>query len=410
MSKLRKVGGTYMEEISLRELIEILIKRKNIIIGITVFAVLVSGILSYFILSPQYEAKMVLMTSNLTDQIQNIEANGNGNVSKVLDAISQYPSMNQETYRQQIKTPAVMAKTIEDLKLEDEYSIESLASKISLEAVKDTELITIKMQHNDPEKAANIINKVGENFISVVESNAKERASKTSENIKEQMEVEKKKYDEALVELKEFLSQPRTADELQLELNAKLEQITFFKTQLNELSIRKDALESAVQVAENEPSQGGNLTIRQTSGMNLIFDDSAKTLKVELAEVKASMESIEGKIAEMQKGIETLQTELQDKQHEKSLVEQKVNIAQTTYEAFVKKYEELKVTESSKIGEASITVISRAFPSTRPVAPRKALNVAISLVLGLMVGVFIAFFQEYWQSTGEEKEFEKDNI
>lgn len=399
-----------MEEISLRELIEVLIKRKNIIILITAFAVLAAGIVSYFVLSPQYEARMVLMTSNLSEQFQSIDENGNGSVDKVLDAISQYPSMNLETYRQQIKTPAVMDKTIKDLNLEGEYSIETLASKISLETVKDTELITIKMQHTDPEKAANIINKVGENFISVVESNAKERAVKTSENIKEQMDVEKEKYDAALVELKEFLSQPRNADELELELNAKLEQVTFFKTQLNELSIRKDALESAVQVAENEPSQGGNLTIRQTSGMNLIFDDSAKTLKVELAEVKASMESIEGKIAEMQKGIETLQTELQDKQHEKSLVEQKVNIAQTTYEAFVKKYEELKVTESSKIGEASITVISRAFPSTRPVAPRKALNVAISLVLGLMVGVFIAFFQEYWQSTGEEKELEKDNI
>ncbi|MCF6464776.1 GumC family protein [Clostridium sp. Cult2] len=399
-----------MEEISLRELIEILIKRKKFIILITLFAVITAGILSFFVISPQYEAKMVLMTSNISEQFQNIEGDSNGNVGKVLDAISRYPSMNQETYRQQIKTPAVMSKTIEDLNLQDEYSIESLASKINLEAIKDTELITIKMQHTDPEKAANIINKVGENFISVVESNAKDRASKTSHNIKEQMEVEKKKYDEALIELKELLSQPRNADELKLELNAKLKQITNFKTQLNELSIRKDALESAIQVAEKEPSQGGNVTIRQTSGMNLIIDDSAKTLKIELAEVKGSIESIEGKISEMQKDIETLQTELQDKQHEKSLIEQKVNIAQTTYEAFVKKYEELKVTESSKIGESSITVISRAFPSTRPVAPRKSLNVAISLVLGLMIGVFVAFFQEYWQSTEEEVESGKENI
>lgn len=403
-----------MEEISLRELIEILIKRKKIIILITVFAVLVAGILSYFILSPQYEAKMILMTSNISEQFQNIEGNSDGNVTKVLDAISQYPSMNLETYRQQIKTPAVMTKTIEDLNLEDEYSIESLASKINLETVKDTDLITIKMQYTDPEKAAKIINKVGENFISVVESNAKERASKTSENIREQMEVEKKKYDEALVELKEFLSQPRNAAELELELNAKLEQITYFKTQLNELSIRKDALDAAVEIAEKDPNRSNRLIVRQDStnsgAMNLVLDESSNSLKIELAEVEASINSIKNKISEMQKDIESLQTELQEKKHKESLVEQKVNIAQTTYEAFVKKYEELKVTESSKIGEASITVISKAYPSTKPVAPRKSLNLAISLVLGLMVGVFVAFFQEYWQSTGEEKELGKENI
>lgn len=402
-----------MEEISLRELIEILMKRKKIIILVTVFAVLAAGILSYFILSPQYEAKMILMTSNISEQFQNIEGNSGGNVSKVLDAISQYPSMNLETYRQQIKTPAVMTKTIEDLNLEDEYSIESLASKINLETVKDTDLITIKMQHTDPEKAAKIINKVGENFISVVESNAKERALKTSENIKEQMEVEKKKYDEALVELKEFLSQPRNAAELELELNAKLEQITYFKTQLNELSIRKDALDAAVEIAEKDPNRSNRLIVRQDStnsgAMNLVLDESSNSLKIELAEVEASINSIKNKISEMQKDIESLQTELQEKKHKESLVEQKVNIAQTTYEAFVKKYEELKVTESSKIGEASITVISKAYPSTKPVAPRKSLNLAISLVLGLMVGVFVAFFQEYWQSTGEE-ELGKENI
>lgn len=403
-----------MEEISLRELIEILIKRKNIIIYITAFAVLTAGIVSYFVLSSQYEAKMVLMTSNLGEQVQSINENGNGNVDKVLDAISQYPSMNLETYREQIKTPEVMAKTIKDLKLEEEYSVETLANKISLETIKDTELITIKMEHDDPEKAADIINKVGENFISVVESNTKERVTKTSENIKEQMAIEKEKYDEALVELKEFLSQPRNADELQLELDAKLGQITYFKTQLNELAIRKDGLISAVQVAEKEPGKGNSLNLRLDSGnldsMNLVFDDSTRALKIELAEVETKIESTKNKITEMQKNIEELQIELQDKAHEKSMVQQKVDIAQTTYEAFVKKYEELKVTESSKIGESSITIISKAYPSNRPVAPRKALNVAISLVLGLMIGVFVAFFQEYWQSTGEEIKLEGDNI
>lgn len=401
-----------MEEISLRELVEILLKRKKVIIMITAIAVLVTGILSFFVISPKYEAKMVLITSNISGQIKSVEATDEGTVNNVLNAISQYPSMNLETYRQQIKTPEVLQKTIEDLNLEEDYSVETLANQITLETVEDTDLISIKINHKDPELAAKIINKVGENFILVVENSLKERLSNTLQYIEEQMAVEKEKYDLALLEQKELLSQPKNADELQRELNAKLQQITNYKTELNDLSIRKEALEAAIETAENEPKKTNSLTIRQSSSsdtMNLVLDDTEKALKIDLAEVNASIDSINNKITEMQEDIENLQVELQEKIHEEQLVQQKVNIAKATYEAFVKKYEELKVTESSKIGEASITIMSKAYPPTQPVSPKKTLNVAIALVLGLMLGVFVAFFQEYWQSTSEEMKVKEEN-
>ena len=396
-----------MEEISLRELIDILIKRKKTIIYITTFAVLITGVLNFLVLKPKYEVKMILMTSNISEQFKKTGENlsGSNNVGNILDAISQYPSMDLETYRQQIKTPEVMAKTITDLNLEDEYTVETLSEKISLETVKDTELITIKMQDGDAQKAADIVNKVGENFASVVSDNAKERASKASEHIKEQMEIEKEKYDEALLELKEFLSQPRTAKELELEMDAKLEQITQFKTRLNELDIRKDALESAVGIAGTNSSRI-NIQPMENSPqtMNIVSGDAKNMLKIELAEVGKSIESTKQKIIKMQEEIEGLQIELQEKKHKENLIQQKVGIAQATYESFVKKYEELKVAESSKIGEAGITVISKAYASSKPIAPRKTLNVAISLVLGIIIGVFIAFFQEYWQFTDKDME------
>ena len=65
-----------MEEISLRELIEILLRRKYIIIGITVGALFASFIYSYFIVTPEYQARAVL-------KIANYQANGSKNI-KVL--------------------------------------------------------------------------------------------------------------------------------------------------------------------------------------------------------------------------------------------------------------------------------------------------------------------------------------
>lgn len=391
-----------MEEISLRELIEILIKRKKMIAAITTVSVLIATIFSFFILKSTYEAKMVMMTSNLGNQL-----NTNGDIDKVdslLNAMSQYPDMSLETYRQQIKAPEVLRKTITDLGLENEYRPSTLADRITLETIKETQLITIKMTHTDSEKAAKIVNTVGQNFISFVTEKAQERFAKNSEYVKTQMETEKVKYEEALLELKEILSQPRGAKELGLELDSSFEQITEFKAALNELEVKRDGLIKAIEESEKSSNNKGSMIVKPNLGdnFNISFDDSNKVMKIDLAETEGRISSIKNQIEDLQEHIEKLQVEYQDKQYEEKVVKQKVDIAQKTYESFSGKYEELKVSETAKLGELSINIISSAYPTTRPVGPRKALNLAISLVLGLMIGVFVAFFIEYWQSTNEE--------
>jgi len=393
-----------MEEISLRELIEILLRQKKIIIGITLVAVVLATIVSYVVLDPVYETKMVLMASQFNDKLQSTQLNGEG-IDSLLNAISQYPTMTLETYRQQITAPRVMRETIQELGLEQEYDVESLARSITLETITNTNLISIKMKHNDPEKAALIVNKVGERFMNFVSEKAKESATTSSAYIKEQMEVEKDNLDQMLQEQKEFLSQPRGVLELSQELEGKLLQITTYKKTLTDLEIRQNALQAGIKVAEAEAPDSNRVFLKDTDGngtMQLTIEDTSTLMKIELAEAQSNIRAMGEQIIVLQQGIEDIQVELQEKKHQERLIDQKVTMAQKTYDAFYKKYEELRVTESSKIGEATITVISKAFPTTQPVAPRKALNIAITAVLGLMVGVFVAFFKEYWIATSEE--------
>jgi len=400
-----------MEEISLRELIEILIKRKNIIIGCTIFAILVSFIVSFAVLKPKYETKMVLMASNFSDKIQSTSLD-NSNINQILDTLSQYPSMTLETYRQQIKAPKVMRETIQHLGLEDEYDIERLSRSITLETVKDTNLISIKMKHRDAEKATQIVNKVGENFVKFVSLKAQEHASKSSEYIVSQMSVEKEKLDSALDEMRKFLSEPRGVLELDLELSARLEQITEYKKRLTDLIIRKEALIAGITVASAEgKGESRIITKNQIGDDNISFGNTGTItlettetmLKIELAEVQSNIIQIEKHISLLQDQIEELQVELQEKKHQERLIQQKVDLSQNTYDAFIGKYEELRVTESSQVGEAAITIISRAYPTTTPVSPNKALNLMIAAILGLMVGVFAAFFIDYWNESDMTK-------
>ena len=397
----------YNEEISLRELIEILIKRKNLIIITTLICILVTGVVSYFILDPVYESRMVLMASQFTDRLQTQQTQGEG-IDSILNSLSPYPAMTLETYRQQIKAPRIMRETIADLGLEEEYDIESLANAINLETIKDTNLITIKMESNNPEKAVEIVNKVGENFIKFVSDKAKEHATNSSAYIEGQMSIEKEKLEEVLKELQDFLSEPRGVPELESELKARLEQITSYKTRLTDLKIRQQSLQSAIAVAERNPGSTNKIVLQNSeegileSGQ-LMVGDAATLLKIEQAEVEADLVNIEKQINILQEEIEELQVELQEKRHRERLLNHRVELAENTYDAFVKKYEELRVTESSQIGEATITIVSRAYPTTRPVGPKKALNLAIGATLGLMMGTFMAFFVEYWQSTESEE-------
>ena len=402
---------TMSEEISLRELIEILIKRKTLIIATTIIAILAAGIVSFFVLDPVYETRMVLMASQFTDKLQTNQVEGDG-IDSILNSLSQFPTMTLETYRQQIKAPRVMRETIANLGLEEEYDIESLANAINLETVKDTNLITIKMEHQDPEKAAEIINKVGENFVNFVSDKAKEHATNSSAYVEGQLVIEKEKLEEVLKELQEFLSEPRGVSELDRELEARLEQITEYKTKLTDLKIRQQSIEAALPVANKEAGNTNRIVLNHSADGSinngqLLMGNSSTLLKIEKAEVEADIKNIGEAITTLQQQIEDIQVELQEKKHEERLINHRVDLAEQTYDAFVKKYEELRVTESSQIGDATITIISRAYPTTKPVGPRKALNVAIAAVLGVMIGTFIAFFKEYWESTEEKVQIER---
>ena len=86
-----------MEEISLRELIEALIKNKRIIAIITILSIVLSAIVSFLILEPVYEAKTVLMASNLSSK-QPAQQQVNS-VEDLLNVMSQYPQMTIETYK-----------------------------------------------------------------------------------------------------------------------------------------------------------------------------------------------------------------------------------------------------------------------------------------------------------------------
>ena len=140
------------ETIDLREYFAIIKKRFWIIAIITVVAMVVSGVISFFMLSPVYEAKSTLIVNTEKNEETQMITGDQFTVTQKLAV----------TYGEIIKSRAVLEDVISNLKLDSKY--EQLAGQITVSPVKDTQIISISVQDTNPKKARDIANEIPKVF------------------------------------------------------------------------------------------------------------------------------------------------------------------------------------------------------------------------------------------------------
>jgi len=140
-------------ELDLREYMYIIKKRIWFIILVTILAVVSSGVISFFVLQPVYQASTTVMVgkpANYADgsQLQIQDLNLNQRLAK--------------TYGEIVKSRGVSESVISQLNLN--ITPDQLKGKTAVKLVSDTEFITISVTDTDPQKAANIANKLASVF------------------------------------------------------------------------------------------------------------------------------------------------------------------------------------------------------------------------------------------------------
>ncbi|MBS4178116.1 YveK family protein [Lederbergia citrea] len=139
------------ETISLRELMQTLRKRMNLIVLITLAAVVISGAVSFFVLTPIYQSS----TQLLVNQAKNEQPLYNpGEIQTNLQLIN--------TYNVIMKSPAILDKVIDNLNLD--VTVSQLNEKITVQSEKDSQVVNITVQDPNPHKAAEIANQVAKVF------------------------------------------------------------------------------------------------------------------------------------------------------------------------------------------------------------------------------------------------------
>lgn len=150
-----------MEEINIKDLLEFFLSKIKIVILVTLVAVLVGAVYSLFFQDPVYESTTRLVLTGTT------QATGNGNNQTIDGAGITQNDLNLNaklvaTYREIIKSKTVLKDVINTMDLD--YTVPELQSNISVSTVSDTEMISITVESQKAEEAAQIANELASQF------------------------------------------------------------------------------------------------------------------------------------------------------------------------------------------------------------------------------------------------------
>ena len=144
-----------MEEqvISISEIFEAIKKRWIIIVAITLTATIISGIISFFVIDPVYEASTKVFVGK----------EENDNAAYNSSEINMYQQLLQ-TYAQAIKTKDLVNRAISGLKY-DGLEARNVVESLTVNPISNTQILQIKYQSKDPNEAKAVLKSVTDEFI-----------------------------------------------------------------------------------------------------------------------------------------------------------------------------------------------------------------------------------------------------
>lgn len=146
-----------MEELDLKELFLILWNKISLILLITMIAIAIGVGYSYFFLVPEYKSSTTLV---LAQSASSIEQNSDGTLTQADVTLN---SKLVSTYSELIKSKSILRQVVSDLN-RDDINEANLKRNISVQAIKDTEVIQITVKNKDANIASQVANKIAEVF------------------------------------------------------------------------------------------------------------------------------------------------------------------------------------------------------------------------------------------------------
>ena len=144
------------ETINIEQLWQILKKNLLMILSLAVIFAIGSALITYFLITPKYQASTQILVNQKEQQgqiqVQEVQTN--------LQLIN--------TYNEIIKTPAILDKVIDNLKLEGESA--NLASKVNVTNQQQSQVINVTVTDVEQAEAVKIVNEISKVFQDEIEN------------------------------------------------------------------------------------------------------------------------------------------------------------------------------------------------------------------------------------------------
>jgi capsular polysaccharide biosynthesis protein len=393
--------------VDLRVVFKTLYKWRKVIALGTFLAVLTSGILSFFVLQPVYQAKTLLMATQAADRQRVVESGG---LEDVVGSLSRIPVMTMSTYVGQIKSEALMQRVISELKLD--YRPSTLLGMVNATVIKDANLIEVSVQHVDPELARDIANSISTQYLLMLSEKNEEQMTRSVTFLKKQRDETLKESEIAQENLKNYEGQSRSVAVLEKEFTRKSEDLAKYQSQLNMSQVELRQMNAGVARMEDEltttsptvtmervTEDGTIVTVQESNPVYVALSQRLSERRAAQAEKFAEVDALTQLISQLDGETEALVAELTEKRAKLERLRDEVNRLQNTVSLLAQKATETQIARSIDLGQTSVVVMSPANTPTSPIKPNKQLNIAIAFVLGMMVFVALAFLLEHLDYT-----------
>ena len=141
-----------------------------------------------------------------------------------------------------------------------------------------------------------------------------------------------------------------------------------------------------------------------TKGLN----EAHKQVQLALFAEEATLSSLEAKAKEQRRQLTSARGELKainDGEIRLVQAQREMDIQDVIYRKYYEKLEQARIDNALEIGKISnISVVQPATYPVKPVRPKKLLNLALGLFLGIFGGIGLAFFSEYLDHTFKKPE------
>lgn len=412
MDQTDRTQDSVEEVIDLRQYINVLRKRKKIIAFITLLSVVTSAVLSFFILPPIYEAKALLLVTQASDKLNMTRSTDN--LDSLISSLSRIPQLTMNTYVDQLRGEVLMQRVIDKLGLDKEIYNTVLFSKITeAKALKDSNIIELKVREKDPALASKIANTLSEQYLELISEKNQEQMSRSVVFLSKQSESTEKDLKQVIDKLKAFETESSGIAVLEQQFNAKNQDLAKHQSQLNDARVELSQAEAGKERLERDlagtpktisvmKAVDGSKTPVASEEVNQLYIVLSQELNQKTGkatEARARIATLENIVSELKGDIDKIQNQMITKKSEREQLEAEKKRLENARNLLAEKTTQTQIAKSIDLGGTTIVVVSSALVPTEPVKPNKKLNIALALILGLMVSVALAFLMEHLDNT-----------